>query len=155
MNLSARSNLLTLISTTIIFCGYATKAKTETPEVRVVTSDKIQVRGGLYYEVNQTAPFTGLVQDFYSNGQKAAEESCRDGKKHGSSTLWHENGQKKAEGNCKDGKQQGTATVWFENGQKSTEHSYKNGKKHGVWTSWDKNGQHPFETIWENGVKKN
>ena len=174
MNLSARSIFLALISTIFIFCGCATKAKAETTEpVRVITSDKIEVRGGLYYEVNQTAPFTGLVQDFYSDGKKKGEANYKDGKRHGMKTLWNKNGQKKVEASFKDGKLHGVATVWdengkkesesnfkdgeklvqtlWQNGQKTSERNYKDGQIHGLETIFFKDGQKGIETMYKNG----
>ena len=118
MNLLTRFPLLALITTTIIFSGCAEKAKAETTEVRVVTSDKIQVRADLYYEVNQTTPFTGLVQDFYSNGQMKSEWYLKDGKKIGVGTLWYENGQKELESISPSGNDNGSVTLWYENGVK-------------------------------------
>jgi antitoxin component YwqK of YwqJK toxin-antitoxin module len=83
------SILLALISTTIISSGEPTPKP-----VRVLTSDKIEERNGVFYEVNQEAPFTGVIRDFYPNGQKRTERNYKDGLKHGVQTEWHENGEK-------------------------------------------------------------
>ena len=179
VNFSARPILLALISTIVIFCGCSTEVKAETPEtVRVITSDKMQNRNGISYEVNQTTPFTGLLQDFYSNGQKDTEGSYKDGKEdgiytrwykngqkkleinfkngkfQGVTTAWHKNGQKKSEGNFKDGKLHGVATTWDENGQMRQEVNVKDGKLHGVATTWDENGKEVDKTLFENGLEK-
>ena len=111
MNLPAI--ILALVSTTIISSGEPT------PEpVRVITPDKIEERNGIFYEVNQVTPFTGLMQGLYPNGQKSIEGNFKDGKKHGVRTEWHENGQKKSEVNYKDGKRQGVKTEWHKDGTK-------------------------------------
>ena len=95
MNLVARSLLLALISTTVIFSGCS-------PD-RAITFDKIEERNGIYYEVNQAAPFTGLVQSSYPDGQKKAEGSLKDGKPHGVQTGWDENGLKTSEATYENG----------------------------------------------------
>lgn len=89
MKLLARSILLALILTTVIFSGCS--------PVRVITFDKIEDRNGIYYEVNQATPFTGLVQSFYPDGQKKAEGSLKDGKPQGVQTGWHQDGMKMSE----------------------------------------------------------
>ena len=90
--------LLALISTTIISSGEPT------PEpVRVLTSDKIEERNSIFYEVNQATPFTGLVRDIYPDGKKKSEVNYKDGKKQGVSTEWHKDGTKKSETRYENG----------------------------------------------------
>ncbi|MFT5905234.1 MAG: hypothetical protein ACI9E1_000828 [Cryomorphaceae bacterium] len=78
----------------------------------MITTDEIEVRNDLFHEVNQTTPFTGLVQEMYPNGKMSSEVNDKDGKKHGVEIDWHENGIKSSEENYKDGQQQGVATKW-------------------------------------------
>lgn len=89
MNLSVTSTLLALISSTVIFSGCSSD--------RVITFDKIEERNGIYYEVNQATPYTGLVQSFYPGGQKKAEGSLQDGKPKGVQTAWQMDGKKISE----------------------------------------------------------
>ena len=147
MKFPAKPILLALISTTIISSGKPT------PEPdRVITPDKIEERNDIWYEGNQTAPFTGLVQDVYPNGKKQLEVNLKDGKPQGVYTRWHENGQKKeAEVNFKDGQKSGVQTLWGENGQKKSEGNYKDGKRQGVHTSWHENGQKEHEWNFKDG----
>jgi antitoxin component YwqK of YwqJK toxin-antitoxin module len=78
MKFSARSIILSLISTTIISSGEPT------PEpIRVLTSDKIEKRNDIFYEVNQTTPFTGLVQEIHPNGKKKLVIHYKEGKRQG------------------------------------------------------------------------
>ena len=154
MNFSASSILLALISTTIIFCGCSKKEQVETPEVRVVARGKIQYRNGIYYEVNQTTPFTGLIQQYYPDGQKSLKSNVKEGKNHGVHISWHENGQKEVDATYKNGKEQGVFTMWHENGQKEFEVSYKDGKEQGAETWWYVNGQKERETNYKDGKKQ-
>ena len=149
MNISTRSILLALISTTVIFCGCSKKEKVE----RVLSLDKIQVRNGVFYEVNQEAPFTGLSQDFYPSGQKKAEVSYKDGKLHGAQATWHENGQKSLEANFKDAKKHGVEAAWYDNGQKLLTANFKDAKKHGAQAAWYESGQKWLEADFKHGKK--
>ena len=87
-----------------------------------------QVRNGTLYKDNEPNPYTGEVNSYYANGQKASEEIYVDGKKQGKSLGWHENGKLKLEVHYIDGKEQGQAITWDENGQKQLEVNYVDGK---------------------------
>jgi antitoxin component YwqK of YwqJK toxin-antitoxin module len=63
----------------------------------VITSDKIEERGDIYYEAGQATPFTGLVQEIYPNGKKSSEVNYKGGKPHGVYTRWGEGGKKTRE----------------------------------------------------------
>ena len=135
--------------------------------VRVITNDELEDRNGIAYEVDQATPFTGLGQDFHSNGQKQSEVNYKDGVRHGVRTDWYKNGNKWLEMKFKDGKQHGVKTWWRENGKKKSDLNYKDGLRHGAVTEWYENGQkrsevnyiegkvHGLKTRWdENGVEK-
>ena len=59
------------------------------------------------------------------NGQKAREETYKDGKRDGLRTRWHENGQKDSEALYREGRKVGLETTWHENGQKKSEITWK------------------------------
>ncbi len=80
-----------------------TSPKKQIPSSRAVTRDQIQERKGVLYKVNQVIPFTGLMQDFYPNGQKKQEGNIKDGNKHGVETWWHEDGTKVIETRYENG----------------------------------------------------
>ena len=103
--------------------GYATQ---EMP--RTIDVTQRQVRNGIVYQDNETDPYTGAINSYYTNGQKASEESYVDGKKQGKSRGWHENGQRKLEILYVDGKEQGPAITWDETGQEQLEINYVDGK---------------------------
>jgi antitoxin component YwqK of YwqJK toxin-antitoxin module len=153
MNLPAM--LLALISTTIFFSGCSKKEKVETAEpVKVLTIDKIEKRNGMYYEVNQPTPFTGLLQELYPDGQRKREMNIKDGLKQGIETEWHENGQKSSDMNYKDGLKQDVETRWRKDGTKMSVLNLKDGKKHGVYNKWHENGKKSEEVTYKDGKKE-
>ena len=133
----------------------------------------LEERNDLYYQPNESEPFSGWVKQvadsgyvrgigqckdgkpeglaisWYENGQKSVEVTYKDGKMNGGYTRWRENGQKEEEGTYKDGKFYGLWTNWHENGQKEEEGTYKDGKIHGLWTNWHENGQKRAEYMWK------
>jgi antitoxin component YwqK of YwqJK toxin-antitoxin module len=103
-----------------------------------ITTLQLQERNGLFYKENSETPYTGLLVEYYPNGQKEKEGTYKDGKPEGPATSWYESGQKQMEGTYKDGKRDGLST-WYENGQKKREGTYKDGEVIDS-KSWDKNG---------------
>ena len=94
-------------------------------EQTVVGRDKVIVEGGLWYEKDSELPFTGVVVEYWPNGQQRGESKIRDGKVQGKVTSWFENGQKKATAVFEDGKLNGKWTEWYENGQKKQERTFR------------------------------
>ena len=58
---------------------------------KTVDASKTVDRDGLVYEANSETPFTGFVVSTHANGQKASEETYKDGKEV-SKTEWDEEG---------------------------------------------------------------
>jgi len=102
--------------------GHATQETT-----RAIDVTQRQIRDGTVYHDNETDPYSGEVNSYYTNGQKASEENYVNGKKHGKSRGWHENGQLKLEVLFVDGKEHGKAITWDENGQVQLEVNYVDG----------------------------
>jgi len=111
----------------------------------------IEERDDLYYQTNESKPYSGWAKVMYDSGQTARLQRFKDGKLDGLHTLWHENGQKRTEGTYKNGKKVGLQTYWHENGQKWAEGTYKDGKPDGLWTAWHENGQKRNETSYKDG----
>ena len=86
---------------------------------RVVDESRIQYRGteNLIFLPNSVAPYSGVVQSFWPNGQKSKEFSVVEGVTQGSIETWYENGQKKGEFAMKSGKVV-SVEVWKPNGEK-------------------------------------
>jgi antitoxin component YwqK of YwqJK toxin-antitoxin module len=84
----------------------------------------IQKRDGLYYQVNESEPYSGWVKRMYDSGQAMSLARFKNGQTYGLMLGWHENGQMKGSGNFKDGKLNGHATAWHENGQKFSDATF-------------------------------
>ena len=106
-----------------------------------VDDDSLQKRNDLYYQVNESSPYSGWAKKTYDSGQVATLQLYTEGLKSGVAIGWHENGQTNFEGTYKDGERDSFWTLWHENGQKAGEVSYKDGKKDGLWMLWHENGQ--------------
>ena len=117
----------------------------------LIERDSLEERDGLYYQTNESEPYSGWGKEMYDSGQVKALRSYKDGKQDGRATSWYENGQKGDEGTFKDGKMEGLAISWYENGQKMAEITYKDGKPDGPYTSWHENGQKEDETTYKDG----
>ena len=94
-----------------------------------VEFDSLEERDGLYYQVNESEPYSGWAKKMYDSGQVQGLAQFKDGKPDGLATTWHENGQKQFEATYKDGKMDGLETTWHENGQKWRETIYKDGEQ--------------------------
>ena len=88
----------------------------------------IEERDDLYYQTNESKPYSGWAKVMYDSGQTARLQRFKDGKLDGLHTLWHENGQKRTEGTYKNGKKVGLQTYWHENGQKWAELTLRDGQ---------------------------
>ena len=105
--------------------------------------------------VKESAEFWIEVNDWsdallYVRSCLMFEESYKDDKLDGISTIWHQNGQKKSEINYKDGKREGKSTSWYPAGEIQQEINYINGEKEGLAISWYPNGQKKSEAIYSN-----
>ena len=133
-------------------------------------------RGGLMYAPNDVEPFTGIVFDFYENGEKELDGNYRKGLMNGEWTYYHENGQIREQGRFIDGDgstpdgvypdwmadslisilppfdgRSGKWTYWYGDGQKRSEGTYKDGKWDGLLTEWYETGQKERETTYKDG----
>ena len=79
-----------------------------------IPHEKLQDRGGTFYEVNATTPFTGATVRYHDNGQLETRLHFKDGKRHGTDYGYYEN----------------EVSAGVEN--------WKNGKRHGIWDEFNK-----------------
>jgi len=122
---------------------------------KTIDREKLQSRAGIYYEINETAPYSGMANLFHPNGQKAFEVSFVDGRKQGLETRWLDNGQKSSEINYVDGNKHGKQTVWHDNGRISYETNHVDGIKHGRTVSWNRDdGTKLWEISYVNGERE-
>ncbi len=77
----------------------------QTKPKEIITSEDLDIRGGLAYLPNKDQPFTGKHETRHSNGKKYIEINYKDGKKNGLLIMWDEYGHKIAELNYEEGDQ--------------------------------------------------
>ena len=117
-----------------------------------VEYESLQERNDLYYQVNESEPYSGWVKEMYDSGQvRSLLRLKKDGYLDGPWLKWYENGQKWAERTYKDGNLDGPWLKWYENGQKHLEQTYKDGQLDGPFTGWDENGQKWSERTYKDG----
>jgi antitoxin component YwqK of YwqJK toxin-antitoxin module len=116
-NLTMKTTVFVLITLSILLTGCS----------KTIDVDQLQERGGVYYEVNNQNPYTGLVTRLYENGQKKKEEDYVDGNHHGKRIGWYKNGQKKYEGDYLGGERNGKEIAWSENGAVLYDKKYVDG----------------------------
>jgi antitoxin component YwqK of YwqJK toxin-antitoxin module len=113
-------------------------------EIRDMLPIKIKQRrtnynGEVLYK-NTSILFSGVYQEYYSNGKLESEYSYKNGKKEGLTKEWNLIGELKFEGSYKNGEKEGLIKEWHINGNQMFEGSYKNGKKEGLHIYWNENG---------------
>ncbi len=101
--------------------GFSTKQE-------IVPLEQINIRNGIAYKVNSDTPFSGVMVEYYENGQINRKENCKDGKLNGEWVKYYENGQIESKGNCKDGKLDGEWVKYYENGQIESKGKYIDGE---------------------------
>ncbi len=82
------------------------------PDLEVAGGD---IGGGILYDY-QGAPFTGVLQQFFPNGNVVTEITCVNGRPEG---VWRE---------------------YYPNGQMMEESYFKYNREYGPYTQWDENG---------------
>jgi len=112
-----------------------------------VDHESLEERDSLYYQNNESEPFSGWVKKMNILERVESLWRFKDGKPDGLWTKWHENGQKEIEGTYKDGNEDGLWTFWLEYGQKSGEQNYKDGEL--ISQKWWNNKGEEIETYQE------
>jgi|GEM_PF-1912412 len=92
------------------------KGRTEWQLKEAVAGDSIQYRDGLFYQANESEPYSGYAKRMYDSGQVKGLIQYKDGKPGGLVTAWRENGQKQAEETFKDGEEV-SAKYWNSKGE--------------------------------------
>ncbi|MDG1724571.1 MAG: hypothetical protein P8I11_02640, partial [Bacteroidia bacterium] len=113
-------------------------------EIRDMLPIKIEQRrtnynGEVLYK-NTSILFSGVYQEYYSNGKLESECNFKNGKKDGLVKEWYSNGNQKFEGSFKKGEKEGLSKEWYSNGNQKFEGSFKNGKKDSLHIYWNENG---------------
>lgn len=96
-----------------------------------VDFESLQNRHGIYYQVNQTEPFSGAVVQIDTVTNIKQEGVVKTGLPEGEWVGTYSNGQKQFVGEYKDGQKEGTWTYWKENGEKDRDEIYSKGERLG------------------------
>ncbi len=81
----------------------------------------------------------------YEKGIKRSEEYFREGKRHGTKTMWMSTGEKNMEEHFKEGKPHGRSLCWHKNGQLQSCQEFNQGNRVGAWTTFFENGTNATE----------
>ena len=136
--------LLTLI------CLVLLSSCSQEPEV---VTGHILVRDGITYHQDTNEPITGIVEEFYENGQLKVRQYYKDGKGDGLHEGFYTNGQLEFRQTYKDGKVDGWWESYHINGQVRGSGSVIEGNQDGVYVWFDSNGVPIMTRTYKNGVE--
>ena len=89
------------------------------------------IRDGITYHQETNEPITGIVEEFYDNGQLWTRWNYKDGKQDGLFEFFHDNGQLQERQNYKDGEYAVSGSsltkreTWLRHGRSETEYGSK------------------------------
>jgi len=115
-----------------------------------VVTGPFLIRDGITYHQDTNEPVTGIVEEFWDNGQLQFRQNYRDGERDGFQ-MFHENGQLEVMVNLKDGKFDGLMEYFHDNGQLETRGNYKDGKEEGLFEMFDEDGNLTTTETYRNG----
>jgi len=133
-----------------------------------VESDLVE-RKGVAYTINSQIPFTGVVPDYYDNGQLRSTSPYVGGKLQGLQQTYFQikddtpngsidSGPLKSQENFVDGKKDGFAQYYLKNGQLESKKHFTGGKQDGAQLIYRKNGsldsKKHFKDGKENGLQE-
>ena len=106
---------------------------TKKPET-VNREDLIRRKDGLIYKkYAMVPPFTGVIEEFHSNGQLRFRGNYKNGQQEGLHESFYDNGQLRYGENYKNGQSEGLWEWLNYNGQLKSRENYKNGQPEGHW----------------------
>ncbi len=97
----------------------------------VVSSYDLVVRDGLHFKKFSNVPFSGIIEDYHSNGQLRYTGKVTNGKENGIANSYRENGKRYSIINLKNGEQHGVSKWFNKCGYLELLETYKNGLYHG------------------------
>ena len=116
--------------------------------IREVTSEKLTVRGGLFYVKGDKEPFNGMVMDYHEDGSKCIEWPFVNGKRHGMHIWYGDDGQISTEAPYVNGKEHGMKIHYYKDGSKSSETLYVDGNANGTGIKYRQDGSKERETFY-------
>ena len=139
----------------LVSCGDASSNASENvkPKLKEYSLDEVKVNANhMVFFKKDMKPVTGIVRDWYENGQLQYDGNFKDGKRDSLCRTWYEDGQLMYDNNFKDGKRDGLSREWYENGQLKFEYNFKDGKEDGLCRGWHENGQLKNEYNYKDGT---
>jgi len=123
----------------------------EPSPVEECTRDQLDLREGVLFKRDDSDPFTGLLVEFYPDGNRKVAIEVEGGKPHGLSRGWYRNGQLEVKEYLVEGVAHGPRTRWYANGQKRSEARIENGQIVGRFIQWHNNGRKAAEATLVDG----
>lgn len=121
-------------------------------EARTEPLSKFRKIGRDFYLKGETLPYTGVIVDYYENGQLREESNIGNGLRHGETVTYYENGQKESVVNYYAYMRHGKAVTYYENGNIKSMVGYKNDKPQGEWVLYYENGQIKSKGVYTDGI---
>jgi antitoxin component YwqK of YwqJK toxin-antitoxin module len=100
----------------------------------------LEVRNGRIYRPGETAPFTGVMVEFYPDGARLSRSVVVEGHLHGLSEGWHPDGQLQVREHFVHGLSHGERVKWHANGATQSLAVIVEGQLHGPFRRWHENG---------------
>lgn len=107
---------------------------------RAVTANQLKNRDGIFYDLKEEKPFTGIEKNYYETGQLKSERVYAEGRLEGIWKRYSIDGLVCFEGNYRDGKLEGVRKTYYDTGELESERFYIDGKFNGVGNYYLKNG---------------
>lgn len=97
-------------------------------EIKILSSNELEVRRNKAYIIKSNIPFNGMLIDYYDSGQKQTEITYKNGLKNGVETSWYKNGRKISTVEYQNGLKERDMTYYDIDGSVIGQYSYKNDK---------------------------
>lgn len=121
---------------------------------REVEYQDIEVIGEIVCVKGEKAGYTGLVREYYSNGNIKEEVEYKEGYKNGYSKEYSRDGYLKEESEYKKGKVDGVRKLYYDSGKLQIYQEWKNDELNGKSKHYYENGNLSYESTDVNGKKE-
>ena len=108
--------------------------------MKEISSNQLNIRNDITYEINSRSPFTGFGVQHYNSGELRSKTSYKNGKLDGEICVYYPNGNLKSKGTHKNGKLDGLVVNNDTNGKLLSTYITKNDKLNGPTKFYDVNG---------------
>jgi len=109
-------------------------------DIKAVNATEISINRLTGDREYQGKPYTGKTISFHPGGQKATEESFRNGRRDGVLRRWFDTGLLAFESNYKMGKRYGRTSSWWINGNLRSQRNYIDDRAEGFAWEWYRDG---------------